>query len=900
KGGKRRAANWDIGADEYLDEIYYSVGTNTANLNASNYTVQITGGHNATFSGAMPENIGVGDRLDYSGYVAYIVKRNSSTVYLVQSATGKSVTNCVAGTNTTVKRAFNSLASALDVSSGAGHANYLNTKDLVSANITLNLACYADGVDTARPVVTTFTTGKDNYIRIFTPYLNTEVGVSQRYKGVWDVSKYYMQIAMSASYTSAFLIVDDFVKIDGIQFEVSNAGNYTDTSAVGDFLDSNDYDKVLYISNCIFKSASPLQRGYGIKIGDSDTTAYIYNNIIYGFQSNVTYNYGGIVFRNNLAQGYIYNNTIVDCYYGIAGGSNQILKNNIVLNSNTCLSGAFNSESDYNIVSDNTGSGANSKNNATVKFIEPDNYNYHLSGLDRSAKYAGVDLSTDWYYPVSTDIDGETRGKVSAGADEYGSRYLTLTAAANNTTVTIQKGSGYFTDDFKIIFSETDAGISTVQKGRGDGTWRDNQCSATSLLVQTDTNQLTATGVLEILQNNATEIIIRNSFNSVVETYHIYSTGKIVVDAAGNDQVFVFDGDFTVNTSALRNGGGGYIGMVELNETSVLSVTDYAAPDDLTVAGKVTTGSYETTRQFDYNSNPFEEGQGEYSLISANNQLTLKLDGTTTKRFKPALILEEFYPQSGDAVATAHVIFHSRLNGDWDVTGPQKGVAGTVEGTTDFTRVVRHNGARFDADGEYVSIPTANLNKDKGTIEFFYKPTYAWNDGVSHVLFGYKGAVLDANDYVFEKTAANTLYFAICDNAGTEHSITFNLSADFGWLQNGVMHLRVVFDDAKGLMKLFFNGTEKTPDVSTNLADWSANRLVNANNFAIGNDAQDTTAEATGIIDDFYIYNDVILPYGAYFTDMTNAYANPNPDILFYFNCESDVSGQAPQIGNGT
>ncbi|EKD27969.1 MAG: hypothetical protein ACD_79C00482G0001, partial [uncultured bacterium] len=897
KGGKRRAANWDIGADEYLDEIYYSVGTNTANLNASNYTVQITGGHTATFSGVMPENIGVGDRLDYAGNVAYIAKRNSSTVYLVQTATGKAATNCVAGTNTTVKRAFNSLSSAVGNAYGA---SYLNTLDLVSANVTLNFACYADGVDTARLTIDYYLTGKNNFIKIFTPRTNTEVGTSQRHNGVWDSSKYNMQLAFTGSYISAVYNVVRFLKFDGIQIAVSNAGNHSDAGAIsaGFGVDSNN---ATYISNCIIKNTTPLQKGYGILTVDADIITYIYNNIIYGFQSTVPpYIYGGIKLYYNPTS-YIYNNTIVDCYYGITGGSNQILKNNIVLNSNTCLSGAFNSESNYNIVSDNTASGANSKNNATVKFIDTDNYNYHLSGLDRSAKYAGVDLSADWYYPVSTDIDGETRGKVSAGADEYGSRYISLTATANNATVTIQKGSGYFTDDFKIVFSETDAGISTVQKGRGDGTWRDNQCLATSLLVQTDSSQLAATGNLDVLQNNTTEIIIRNSYNSVVETYHVYSTGKIVIDAVGNSGALTFDSDFTVNTSALRNGGGGYIGMVELNETSALSVTDYNTPDDLSVGGKITTGSLETTRRFDYNTNGFEEGQGEYCLNSANNQLNYKLDGTTTKRFKPAFMLEEFYPQIGDAIATAQILFHSRLDSAADVTAPQKGVAGTVEGTTDLASGMRGNGAMFDADGEYLSISAiGNINSATGTFEFWYKPTYVWNDGVRHALWGYKGATLDANDYIFEKTAANTLYFALCDNAGTEHSITFNLSADWGWVQNGFMHFRVVFDDIKGIMKLFFNGIEKTPAVSTNLSDWSANRLVNANNFAIGNDAQDTTAEATGIIDDFYIYNDCILPYGAYFTDMTNSYANPNPDILFYFNCESDVSGQAPQIGNGT
>ena len=50
--------------------LYRSVGVNAANLNTSARTVQIAG-NTATFSGAMPANVGVGDVLQYQVAATY-------------------------------------------------------------------------------------------------------------------------------------------------------------------------------------------------------------------------------------------------------------------------------------------------------------------------------------------------------------------------------------------------------------------------------------------------------------------------------------------------------------------------------------------------------------------------------------------------------------------------------------------------------------------------------------------------------------------------------------------------------------------------------------------------------------------------------------------------------------
>ena len=56
----------------------------------------------------------------------------------------------------------------------------------------MNVACYGDGEDVTSVTINCWTTGPDNYIRIYTPTSPSEVGVSQRHDGKWNTSAYRM------------------------------------------------------------------------------------------------------------------------------------------------------------------------------------------------------------------------------------------------------------------------------------------------------------------------------------------------------------------------------------------------------------------------------------------------------------------------------------------------------------------------------------------------------------------------------------------------------------------------------------------------------------------------------------------------------------------------------------
>ncbi|EKD28113.1 MAG: hypothetical protein ACD_79C00424G0001, partial [uncultured bacterium] len=310
----------------------------------------------------MPDNIGVGDKLTYGGNIAYIYQRVSPTQYYIQSATGGLATNTAAGTACTVLRAYNSVNSALEV--GVADGSHLNTNNLVTGNIQLNLACYADGIDTARLNTWYFTTGINSYIRVFTPYLLSEVGISQRHSGVWTTNAYRLEVSATADLASSVGSSCPYTRIEGLQISFNNTGF---TGGYGIVVGS-----VVYIESNIIKGGTAATAAYGIFSGDGSYNARIVNNIIYGFE-----NYG--IYSKWYCTPIVYNNTVSNCGIGIGSASgNLIAKNNIVQACTTGYSSSFYSSSDYNLSSDATAPGANSKQTATVQFEDSANKDFRI------------------------------------------------------------------------------------------------------------------------------------------------------------------------------------------------------------------------------------------------------------------------------------------------------------------------------------------------------------------------------------------------------------------------------------------------------------------------------------------------------------------------------------------
>jgi hypothetical protein len=393
----------------------------------------------ATFATALADNIGVGDVVIYNTggtatATAFIHGRSSSTVYTVKTASGTLPTVVTADTSWSIYRAYTTLANAETGTENTGIANatirnfdaWSGGADLVASNTQWNIAAYANGT-TADTVtaINGWTTGQQNYIKVYTPVSTSEVGTSQRHQGKWDDNKY----KISDSWGSAITINIPYIRIDGIQVALG-ATSGGDTGGIT--ASANDSSIGIYISNNIIKlNGVPTGGTYvGINVQAYNLGVnYVWNNIIY----DIKHNNSQVAIRARGANSYIYNNTIYNSDIGLQPqyAGNYHVKNNIVQNIingfDDITYGGFSwGSSDYNI-SDIAGDAPGSHSaTATVSFVDAANNDFHLASTDTVALDAGTSSpATDVNLSFTDDIDGQLRRQWDIGADEGSVEYVT-------------------------------------------------------------------------------------------------------------------------------------------------------------------------------------------------------------------------------------------------------------------------------------------------------------------------------------------------------------------------------------------------------------------------------------------------------------------------------------------
>lgn len=275
--------------------------------------------------------------------------------------------------------------------------------DLVAADTIEVAECYAAIKDTSRVIIDGWTTGANNYIKIYTP-------ASERHDGKWHTSKY--QIKWDTFSADLIYINEDYVRIDGLQLDVTNYAGIRMGAVTGE----------IHISNTIAKgnpSATTNNKGFELAVR-SPGVLKMWNSIAYDFKNATGTNIGFQVYDTGSI--YIYNCTAYNCELGFYAlfASSPYVYNNIA---NACTDGfAVNASTwigNYNI-SDlpDDAPGANSKNSTTVSFVDAANKDFHLSASDTAAKDSGQTNPASGLY--SDDIDGQTRtGTWDIGADEY-------------------------------------------------------------------------------------------------------------------------------------------------------------------------------------------------------------------------------------------------------------------------------------------------------------------------------------------------------------------------------------------------------------------------------------------------------------------------------------------------
>ena len=410
--------------------LYRSVGVNVSDLNRDGRSIELEGDR-AVFSGPMPDNVGVGDVLEYEiaavPRLPFISRRESAAVYGVQDAAGGAPASCPAGTAVRVYRAYISLAAwaslTENLSIAAGARDFDGSKDLQAQGARLNVACYADGPDTTTVVIEGWTTTPTNYIRIYAPTASFQVGVSQRHQGVWSNNAYRMEHVGSGC---AIKNTVDYLRIEGLQVLSTTS---VDVSC--GISSAQTRGEMQVTANIIRDTtANDIDEYHGFKIyyaTPGTPVIKLWNNVIYDFNYPGSTKFQSAIYINPAStRGYIYNNTLLNCVNGILGRlASTIIKNNLV---NGCYGGytSWNGDhaaSDNNVSDDSVKAfpGSRSVNGASgaVGFVDLVSRNLHLAATDTVARDRGVDLSTDADLAFSRDLDGQCRqGTWDVGADE--------------------------------------------------------------------------------------------------------------------------------------------------------------------------------------------------------------------------------------------------------------------------------------------------------------------------------------------------------------------------------------------------------------------------------------------------------------------------------------------------
>jgi hypothetical protein len=421
-------AGWDIGADESAIYIYYSVGQNTSDhktlgVGGSAPTITLSG-YSATLSvGQTAPNMGVGDLITYTGGSCFITsKTNDDKMHWnCQNATGGTAPQVTTQSVTTITHAFDSLSTAISNGNNAvANSSHLNTTNLYTGNYALSIPCYYDsGADATAITIYGLTTAQNNYIKVYTPNnTSTEVNQTQRHSGKWDDTKYRLDGSNTGN-VGMIYIGSGYYKIQGLQIRNTGA-----SAAQGVRVSATDTSEVYFGENILLGNSNSNVMAFWISAVGINSKAMIWNNIIYDWTGTAAQ---GLYIGDSDETAYVYNNTLVGNTGGIKVSlATTIAKNNIVKGSGNSWTyeGTFAASTDYNATdgTDAIGQGTHNRISQTFNFADEANKDFHLTANDTSALGKGIKLASYSDDPVlnfTTDIDGQTRGGWCIGADEF-------------------------------------------------------------------------------------------------------------------------------------------------------------------------------------------------------------------------------------------------------------------------------------------------------------------------------------------------------------------------------------------------------------------------------------------------------------------------------------------------
>ena len=381
-------------------DVYYSIGTSTADLKTGSPTITISSG-TATLTVPQTGNIGVGDVITYNtSSKAYIKSVTSQATFVVTTATGGTPANVSGQTVNSIKRVFNDIATAESSSTGA---SYLNTSDLATNNYTLTWVCYKDGAFNVSSTINIsgYTTDSTRYITL-TAASSSQVasGVSQRHNGAAGTGV----MIEATSGVDMFSVSQQYTRMEWLEIDGNDIASASGIGTTG----SGSYT--------LFKNLIIHNVTYGIFTQSSSGNEQIRNCFIYKYVEDAIH-----VVSSSVK---VYNCSLYDSTgsgEGIQVESGSATAENVIAMDNSPDFFSSGTLSLSNCISTDAsagnfgGTGNLPNQSAIYQFVSiSGTIDLHLKN-GSNAINAGKDLSATF----TDDIDGSTRsGTWDIGADE--------------------------------------------------------------------------------------------------------------------------------------------------------------------------------------------------------------------------------------------------------------------------------------------------------------------------------------------------------------------------------------------------------------------------------------------------------------------------------------------------
>lgn len=289
----------------------------------------------------------------------------------------------------------------------AAVAAEVNGIDLVTADIQIVIECFDLGAPESASGGLVIGTGATTDATHF-----ATIRAAASHGGKWNTSVYRIQDAAAGA---VITVASNDIRLIGLQIEAQGVGAFQGTAI------SASGAARLHVEQCIARctASGATNASHGFAFSGVSGPLFLSNNIVYGWTFA-----GSAGVSVGFNTGFAYNNTVYNCALGFQSSDVGVTSiNNIAATIAGSSYGAngWHAGSGNNVDTDGSAPGTGNHTGApsfvsTTAGAE----DLHLTAGDAIARGNGLDLSGDANYPITVDVDGQTRNAPwDIGADQF-------------------------------------------------------------------------------------------------------------------------------------------------------------------------------------------------------------------------------------------------------------------------------------------------------------------------------------------------------------------------------------------------------------------------------------------------------------------------------------------------